>query len=142
MPAKKPAPKKKPTKVKKSPAKAKKAAPKKSAASATNAAVKKYTFLEDMLGDDYYPQHLVKKGQGLLLALAAKIERTKPVGDAVYALTHATTEAFNDLQDEFFEADSELETVAREAIAADVEFLLTTYGYTFDLEEAIAPRDW
>ena len=95
-----------------------------------------------MLGDSYFPKHLVQKGQALLVALAAKIEAKGPRGEAVYALTHATTEAFNDLQEEFHEADSEIETAAREAIAGDIGFILETLGYEVDLEEAIAPRDW
>jgi membrane protein involved in colicin uptake len=142
------APKKKPAPAPKkaAPAPKKKAAPapKKKAAAAgpTNPKILKRKLLDDMVGSDYYPQNLVKKGQKLLLDLAAKIEAQKPAGTAVYKLTHATTEAFNDLQEEFFEADSELETVAREAIGADVDFILKTYGYDVDIEEAIAPRDW
>ncbi len=95
-----------------------------------------------MVDSSYYPEKPVQDGQALLLELAAKIERERPVGEAVYALTHATTEAFNDLQEAFYEAGSEIETVAREAIAEDVDFVLKTYGYDVDLEEAISPRDW
>jgi hypothetical protein len=36
----------------------------------TNAKVRKHVFLEEMLGDSYFPKHLVKKGQQLLVALA------------------------------------------------------------------------
>jgi hypothetical protein len=108
----------------------------------SNPKVRAHTFLKPMVGDEYFPQHLVQKGQKLLLALAVRIEEQRPAGTGVFALTHATTNAFNDLQEEFFEADSELETGAREAIAADIEFLLKTYGYDVDIEEAIAPRDW
>ncbi|MFT3709034.1 MAG: DUF5713 family protein [Archangium sp.] len=134
MAARKPKPKPKPkSKPKKAPATAQKL---------RNAKLAKHTFLAEMVGDDYFPKHLVKKGQGLLQALAARIEAEKPEGEAVYALTHATTEAFNDLQEEFFEADSEIETAARESIAGDVGFILETLGYDVDLEEAIAPRDW
>ncbi|MDI1448474.1 DUF5713 family protein [Polyangium sp. 6x1] len=107
-----------------------------------NETVAQRKFLESMIEDDYYPKHLVEKGQRLLAALAERIEKEAPKGKAVYALTHATTEAFNDLQEEFFEAESEIETVAREAIAEDIGFILDAYGYEFDIEEAIAPRDW
>ena len=108
----------------------------------TNTKVRDHVFLEQMLGDDYFPKHLVKKGQRLLLELAANIERERPKGEAVYALTHATTEAFNELQQEFDAAESEIETAARENIGADIEFLLETYGYEVDVEAAIAPREW
>src|SRR5215467_5927633 len=107
-----------------------------------NKKVRKRTLLEPMLGDDYFPEHLVGKGQDLLRQMAERIEREAPEGEAVYDLTHATTEAFNELQEEFCEADSEIETVAREAIAADVAFILESYGYDFDIEEAIRNRDW
>jgi len=107
-----------------------------------NESISHRKFLESMFEDDYYPKHLVEKGQRLLVDLAERIEREAPKGEAVYVLTHATTEAFNELQEEFFEAESEIETCAREAIAEDIGFILDAYGYTFDIEEAIAPRDW
>ncbi len=123
-------------------AKKKKPAPKKKAKPAGNPKLAKHRFLADMVGDDYFPAHLVKKGQGILKALAARIEKENPQGEAVYALTHATTEEFNALQEEFFEEDSEIETAARESIAGDIGFILEAYGYDLDLEEAIAPSDW
>src|SRR5262245_36673797 len=89
-----------------------------------NAKLAKHVFLAEMLADSYFPKHLVKKGAALLEALVVQIETKKPEGEAVYALTHATTEAFNDLQEAFFEADSEIETAARECIAGDFEFVL------------------
>ncbi len=135
MPATRKKPKKTPAKKSAKPARSKPLALK-------NAKVKKLKLLAEMIGDDYYPKRLVQKGQRLLLELARQIERKAPVGEAVYALTHATTEAFNELAEEFDEADSEIETVARESIAASVEAILKAYGYEVDLEEAIAPRDW
>lgn len=57
-------------------------------------------------------------------------------------LTHETTEHFNELAEEFYEHDSEIETAARECIAADVKSILATYGLDVDLEEAISNRDW
>jgi len=140
--AKKPAAKKVTKKAAKKTA-TKKAAPKKAAnGGPTHPAILGRTLLRPMVDCSYYPQGPVADGQALLLELAARIERERPVGEAVYALTHATTEAFNDLQDAFYEAGSEIETVAREAIADDIDFVLKTYGYDVDLEEAISPRDW
>jgi hypothetical protein len=107
-----------------------------------NEKVREYTLLKPMLADTYFPGHLVGKGQDLLRTLAERIERETPKGEAVYTLTQATADAFNDLQEEFWEAHSEIETVAREAIAADVEFILKAYGYDVDIEEAIGNRDW
>ena len=107
-----------------------------------NEKVREYTFLQPMLADTYFPKHLVAKGQDLLRQLAERIEREAPEGEAVYGLTRATTEAFNELQDEFWEAGSEIETAAREAIGGDVAFILKAYGYDVDIEEAIGNRDW
>jgi hypothetical protein len=140
---------KKKTSAKKTSAKktsAKKTSAKKTSAKKTSAkhpAVLAHRFLAEMLDDDYFPTHLVERGQGILLDLCAAIEREQPVGAAVYALTHAATEHFNALDEALQAEGSEIETAAREQIAADVDFILHTYGYgDLDLEEAIAPRDW
>lgn len=50
--------------------------------------------------------------------------------------------AINDLQNEFDENDSEIETVARECIAADVAYILEWFDIPIDTEEAIRERDW
>jgi hypothetical protein len=107
-----------------------------------NEKVRDHTLLKPMLTDAYYPGHLVAKGQDFLRQLAERIEREAPEGEAVCILTQATTEAFNQLQEEFWQADSEIETVAREAIAADVKFILEAYGYEVNIEKAITNRDW
>jgi hypothetical protein len=107
-----------------------------------NTAVRDHRFLAGMFADGYFPNPLVERGVSILLELCGEIEQHKPEGDAVYVLTHAATERFNDLQEAFWEAGSEIETAARECIAADFAFLLEAYGYAFDLEEAIATRDW
>jgi hypothetical protein len=82
-----------------------------------NAAVKERAFLKDMFADSYFPRPLVEKGKQILIRLCERIEREKPEGDTVLALTHAATEEFNALAEEFVAADSEIETAAREAIA-------------------------
>lgn len=112
--------------------------------SITNEKIKTYNFLEEMYQDDYFPNFLVDKGKNILLNLCLKIEKTKPENDKdIYALTHKSTEHFNDLAIDFMENDSDIETAAREAIAQDFENILKAYGYdNLDIEEAIAPRDW
>ena len=47
-----------------------------------------------------------------------------------------------DLQEEFDENDSEIETVARECIAAAVAYILEWFNIPIDTEEAIRERDW
>ncbi len=41
-----------------------------------------------------------------------------------------------------FEHDSEIETVARECIAATVAYILEWFNIPIDTEEAIRERDW
>ncbi|MFN3075152.1 DUF5713 family protein [Acinetobacter sp. TY2] len=53
------------------------------------------------------------------------------------------TEHINVLQDAFDEAESEIETVARESIGSDIYFIAQSYGFVdADQEELISPRDW
>ena len=48
----------------------------------------------------------------------------------------------NDLQEEFDENDSEIETVARDCIGVTVAYILEWFGIPIDIEEAIRERDW
>lgn len=109
-----------------------------------NEKIKQHVFLQCMLDDDYYPRHLVAKGQAILQRLCEDIEQQKPADlGSLYKLTQASTDAFNDLAGEFEEADSEIETVARECIAEDFVFIATAYDFkNADAEELIATRDW
>ncbi|ANS69542.1 hypothetical protein SLINC_7318 [Streptomyces lincolnensis] len=112
--------------------------------SLSNQQVSAYPFLKALYRDAYYPDHVVDRGRDVLLRLCARIETDRPADlAALYALTHTATEEFNDLQTAFEEADSEIETVAREAIAEDFWFVARAYGFAdVDHEELIATRDW
>lgn len=110
----------------------------------SNEVVRNYSFLEEMYDDDYFPNKIVDKGKAILLNLCFQIEQKQPKNlEELYELTHAATDKFNDLQVDFDENDSEIETVARECIAKDFEFIATSYGFkNADIEELIATRDW
>lgn len=111
--------------------------------SATNPKILAHAFLEDMYDDDYFPDALVDRGRDILLRLCARIEAEAPASlDALYALTHAATLEFNALDEALQDADSEIETAARENIAGDFDFIATSYGFDADIEELIAPREW
>ncbi|PBQ34987.1 hypothetical protein CNR22_23665 [Sphingobacteriaceae bacterium] len=109
-----------------------------------NENVKGHFFLKEMYNDSYFPTLCVNKGKDILIDLCFQIEAQQPANlDALYKLTHASTEKFNDLQELFEENGSEIETAARENIAADFEFIAKSYGFTeADVEELIAPREW
>ncbi|MFC9977461.1 DUF5713 family protein [Spirillospora sp. NPDC127200] len=110
----------------------------------TNQQTSGYAFLKGMYEDGHYPDHVVDKARAVLLRLCARIEAERPADlAALYALTHAATEEFNDLEEDFHAADSEIETVARELIGADFRFIADAYGFAdADGEELIATRDW
>ncbi|MEU3854724.1 DUF5713 family protein [Streptomyces sp. NPDC029554] len=109
-----------------------------------NREVTTHRFLEALYEDDYYPDHVLDRGREILLRLCARIEAEQPADlAALYALTRAATEEFNDLQSAFEEAGSDLETVAREELAEAFRFVARTYGFPdADVEELIATRDW
>jgi len=111
--------------------------------SITNQTMVKYPFLAEMYEDGYFPNKLVDKGKAILVRLCETIESTKPQSlDELYRLTHAATEEFNDLAEEFEDEESEIETVARDAIGRDFTAIAAAYGFDADGEELIAPRDW
>ncbi|WP_328346219.1 DUF5713 family protein [Streptomyces violaceus] len=110
----------------------------------SNEQVSAHPFLRGLYEDDCFPDHVVDRGRAILLARCERIETQRPAGlDALYVLTHAATEEFNDLEAEFEAADSEIETVAREEIAEDFAYVARAYGFAdADVEELIATREW
>ncbi|WP_433412062.1 DUF5713 family protein [Microtetraspora malaysiensis] len=108
-----------------------------------------YAFLSGMSDDDYYPDHLVDKGKTILLRLCERIEAERIEAErpsdltALYVLTESATEEFNELEEEFGAAGSEIETVARDVIAVDFHFVASAYGFAeADIEELVAAREW
>ena len=59
-----------------------------------------------------------------------------------YGVRGSVTRAINDLQEEFDENDSEIETVARDCIAVTVRDILGWFGIDIDTETALRERDW
>jgi hypothetical protein len=110
----------------------------------SNQQVTAHSFLRAMYEDDYYPDHVVDRGTEILLRLCERIETGHPADlAALYVLTQAATDEFNDLEAEFDAAGSEIETVAREEIAENFWFVANAYGFVdADVEELIATRDW
>lgn len=109
----------------------------------TNPKLKDYPFLQEMYEDDYFPDFLVDKGKKILIRLCERIEAENPADDAaMLKLTHAATEEFNDLQAEFEDNESEIETAARDCIGCDFGEIVEAYGFEIDVEEVIATRDW
>ena len=108
-----------------------------------NKTIKKHIFLDCMYKDSYFPKVLVDKCKNVLINLCESIEKQKP-GDlaSLYKLTQNSTIEINNLQDEFYKNNSEIETGARECLGADFEFISKSYGFDADVEELIATREW
>ena len=105
--------------------------------------INQLNLLEEMYRDGYFPNELVDRIRQILVDVCRSIERTAPQSEAeLYTITHAATERINDLQDDFEEAESEIETVARDSIAVSFGKVATVYGFEADLEELVATRDW
>ncbi|MCA9707795.1 MAG: hypothetical protein KDK70_18230 [Myxococcales bacterium] len=108
-----------------------------------NERLARYPFLREMFEDSYFPDAQVEQGKAILVALCEQIEATRPATlEQLYALTHAATERFNDLQEDFERAGSEIETAARDCIATDFAEIAEAYGFDADMEELVATRDW
>ena len=101
-----------------------------------------YKLLEEMYEDDYFPDFLVDKVKGALQTVIALLEGGETGTEAVQEKLDEAVRAINDLQDEFDENDSEIETVARDCIGESVGYLLEWFGIPIDLEEALRERDW
>lgn len=101
-----------------------------------------YKLLDEMYQDAYYPDFLVDKVKDELQKVIDLLESGETDIEAVQTKLDEAVCAINDLQEEFDENDSEIETVARECIAADVAYILEWFYIPIDTEEAIRERDW
>ena len=101
-----------------------------------------YTLLEEMIHDDYYPEFLVDKIKEQIGSVIRLLEQGETDKDVVQSKLDEMTVAINDLEEEFEEHDSEIETVARESIAETVEYILKWFDIDIDTETAIRERDW
>ncbi|MBE8477239.1 DUF5713 family protein [Streptomyces justiciae] len=110
----------------------------------SNELVAAHPFLKALYDDDYYPDQVLDRGREILLRLCERIEAERPADlAALYVLTHAATEEFNDLEAAFDEAGSGIETFAREEIGEQFWFIARAYGFTdADSEELISERNW
>ena len=109
----------------------------------TNVKLKDYEFLDCMYRDSYFPKFLVDKCKNILMNMCGTIETEKPENlDELYKITQSATDKLNDLEDEFFENNSEIETGARECLGANFAYISEAYGFDADVEELIATRNW
>jgi uncharacterized UPF0160 family protein len=101
-----------------------------------------YQLLDEMYEDEYFPDFLVDKVKNELQKVIDLLENGETDTEAVQEKLDEVVCAINDLQDEFDENDSEIETVARDCIGETVAYILEWFGIPIDIEEAIRERDW
>lgn len=101
-----------------------------------------YTLLEDMYEDDYFPDFLVDKVKALVQDVIHFLETGERDLEKIQEKFDAMTLAINDLEEEFEENDSEIETAARDSIGETVDYILKWFDIDIDVEDAIAEREW
>ena len=101
-----------------------------------------YKLLDEMYQDEYYPDFLVDKVKVELQKVINLLESGETDTEIIQEKLDEAVCAINDLQDEFDENDSEIETVARDCIGVTVGYILEWFGVAIDMEEAIRERDW
>ncbi len=101
-----------------------------------------YELLDSMYRDGYFPDFLVDKVKELVENVITFLETGERDSEEIQSKFDEMTLAINDLQEEFEENQSELETVARESIAETVEYILEWFNIDMDVEDAIGERDW
>lgn len=101
-----------------------------------------YKLLDEMYQDEYYPDFLVDKVKAELQKVIDILERGETDTEVIQEKLDEAVRAINDLEEAFEENDSEIETSARESIAATVRYVLDWFGVEIDTETAIRERDW
>ena len=101
-----------------------------------------YKLLDEMYQDDYYPAFLVDKVKDELQKVIDLLESGETDTEVIQNTLDKAVCGINNLQDEFYENDSEIETVARDCIGDTVAYILEWFDISIDTEEAIRERDW
>ena len=83
-----------------------------------------YKLLDEMYQDDYYPAFLVDKVKDELQKVIDLLEGGETDIEVIQNTLDKAVCGINDLQDEFYENDSEIETVARDCIGDSVSRLI------------------
>ncbi len=101
-----------------------------------------YKLLDEMYQDEYYPDFLVDKVKDELQKVIDLLESGETDTKVVQETLDEAVCGINDLQEEFDENDSEIETVARDSIGETVAYILEWFDIPIDIEDALGERDW
>ncbi len=101
-----------------------------------------FILLEEMYLDPYFPDFLVDKIRLLIEGLIEYLENGKKSLDKIQEELDKITMGINDLEDEFYDNNSEIETLARESIGYTISYILSYFDIRIDIEDAIRLRNW
>ena len=101
-----------------------------------------FAFLPDMYADTYFPPKQVDKVKAAVQKVVTFLEKGITDPAKIQKKLDQMTETINELQDDFADHDSEIETGARESIAETVERVLAHFQVDIDIEDALQNRDW
>ena len=102
-----------------------------------------YVLLQNMFEDTYYPQFLVEKIKWQFIHLIEFLESAE--GKELPLIQDKLDEFtifINNLQQEFWDQDSEIETVASESITNTLEYILNWFKVDVGIEDALREREW
>ena len=95
-----------------------------------------------MYKDEYFPDFLVDKVKAEIEKVINILEEGETDTEIIQDKLDEIICAINELQYEFDENNSEIETVARDCIGETVGYILEWFNIPIDIEEAIRERDW
>ena len=101
-----------------------------------------FEYLKEMYDDEYFPNFLVDKLRDTIKEVVVFIEEGNHSKEDIQHVLDRMTLKTNELQEEFDENDSEIETVARDSIGLTVENILKYFEIDIEIEEAIREREW
>lgn len=101
-----------------------------------------FEYVPDMYQDSYFPKFLVEKVKDAIKEVVSFIEKGSHTPDEIQEAFDRMTYKINDLQDEFDENDSDIETGARESIGETVDRIIFHFELNIDTEDAIRVREW
>ncbi|WP_374966237.1 DUF5713 family protein [Lysinibacillus sp. RS5] len=101
-----------------------------------------FKYLVDMYENTFFPTFLVDKLKLHIVKVVHFIEESTHTVEEIQEKLDEMTIAINELQNEFYENGSEIETFARDSIGLTVEEILQYFEIDIDIEEALRERDW
>ncbi len=101
-----------------------------------------FEYLTDMYEDSYFPAFLVDKLKDLIKETVSFIEEGNHSNAEIHEAFDQMILKTNELQEEFEDNDSEIETAARESIGMTIDNILKYFEIDIDIEEAMREREW